>query len=79
MRSLLIALIAAVCAMSASAEEQESAPKDMVLLTVSGTIGETNRGVLDAKKDSLLALQKVDFPRPSPSTAPCCSRSSRER
>ena len=49
--------------MSASAEEQESAPKDMVLLTVSGTIGETNRGVLDAKKDSLLALQKVSFPK----------------
>jgi hypothetical protein len=63
MRSLLIALIAAVCAMSASAEGQESAPKDMVLLTVSGTIGETNRGVLDAKKDSLLALQKVSFPK----------------
>jgi hypothetical protein len=63
MRSLLIALIAAVCTMSASAEEQESAPKDMVLLTVSGTIGETNRGVLDAKKDSLLALQKVSFPK----------------
>ena len=33
----------------------------MVLLTVSGTIGESNRGALDPKKDSLLALQKVDF------------------
>ena len=60
---LLIALIAAFCALSASAADQEQAPKDMVLLTVSGTIGESNRGALDAKKDSLLAFQKIDFPK----------------
>ena len=39
------------------------APKDMVLLTVSGAIGKTNRGPLDAGKDSLLALQKISFAR----------------
>jgi hypothetical protein len=61
MRSILIALIAALCALSVSAAEQDGAPKDMVLLTVSGTIGESNRGPLDPKRDSLLAIQKVDF------------------
>ncbi len=61
MRLIFIALIAALCALPASAAEQQQAPKDMVLLTVSGTIGESNRGALDPKKDSLLALQKADF------------------
>jgi hypothetical protein len=61
MRSILLALIAALCALSVSAAEQERAPKDMVLLTVSGTIGESNRGPLDPKKDSLLALNKIEF------------------
>src|SRR5512132_2498833 len=59
MRSILIALIAALCALPALAAEQQQAPKDMVLLTVSGTIGESNRGPLDPKKDSLLV--KADF------------------
>jgi hypothetical protein len=31
-----------------------------VVLTVGGMIGKTNRGPLDAKRDSLLALQKID-------------------
>jgi hypothetical protein len=61
MRSILIALIAALCALPVSAADQAPAPKDMVLLTVSGTIGESNRGALDPTKDSLLALQKVSF------------------
>ena len=61
MRLILVALVVTFCALPASAEDQQHAPKDMVLLTVSGTIGESNRGPLDAKKDSLLALQKVAF------------------
>ena len=61
MRSIFLALIAALCALSVSAAEQDRAPKDMVLLTVSGTIGESNRGALDPKKDSLLALNKIEF------------------
>jgi hypothetical protein len=61
MPSILIALIAAFCALSVSATAQDRAPKDMVLLTVSGTIGESNRGPLDPKKDSLLALNKIEF------------------
>ena len=31
------------------------------MLTVSGLVGKTNRGPLDPRKDSLLALQKLDF------------------
>ena len=61
MRSIFIALIAALCALPALAAEQQQALKDMVLLTVSGTIGESNRGALDPKKDSLLTSQKADF------------------
>jgi hypothetical protein len=61
MPSILLALVAALCALSVSAAEQDRAPKDMVLLTVSGTIGESNRGPLDPKKDSLLALNKIEF------------------
>ena len=61
MRSILLALIEALCALSVSAAEQDRAPKDMVLLTLIGTIGESNRGPLDPKKDSLLALNKIEF------------------
>ena len=61
MRSILIALIAALCALPPLAAEQQQAPKDMVLLTVGGTIGESNRGALDPKNDSLLALHKIEF------------------
>ena len=63
MRSLLIALIAAVCAMSASAEAQESAPKDMVLLTVSGPIGKTNRGVLDRQEGQPARIAEGRLPK----------------
>ena len=61
MRSILLALIAALCALSVSAADQDRAPNDMVLLTVSGMIGKTNRGPLDPKKDSLLACNKIEF------------------
>jgi hypothetical protein len=63
MRALLVAVLAALCAWSASAAAEEPGPKEMVLLTVSGLVGESNRGPLDANKDSLLALQKIDFPK----------------
>ncbi len=38
-----------------------SAARGMVVLTVSGMIGKTNRGPLDPKRDSLLALHKHRF------------------
>jgi len=63
MRAFLVAVIAALCAWSSSAVAEEPAPKEMVLLTVSGLVGESNRGPLDANKDSLLAVQKIDFPK----------------
>jgi hypothetical protein len=61
MRSILLALVATLCALSVSAAEPDRGPSDMVLLTVSGSIGESNRGALDPKKDSLLALNKIAF------------------
>jgi hypothetical protein len=61
MRCAVLVLVLGLCALSISAAAQDRAPKDMVLLTVSGTIGESNRGPLDPKKDSLLALNKIEF------------------
>jgi hypothetical protein len=64
MARVLLALFMAVAALPALAAddaEGNSPPKEMVLLTVGGLIGNTNRGPLDAKKDSLLAAEKADF------------------
>jgi hypothetical protein len=61
MQRALIALLVLLGAMPAFAADQAPAPRDMVLLTVSGMIGQTNRGALDQKRDRLLAMQKVDF------------------
>jgi hypothetical protein len=59
----ILALLLALCALPASAAEPVEATKDMVLLTVSGAIEQSNRGPFDAGKDSLLALQKISFSR----------------
>jgi hypothetical protein len=61
MRVFLVAVVAVLCAWSSSAVAEEPAPKEMVLLTASGLVGESNRGPLEANKDSLLAAQKIDF------------------
>jgi hypothetical protein len=58
--ALLVAL-AALPALAADDAEGYPPPKEMVLLTVGGLIGNTNRGPLDPKKDSLLAEQKASF------------------
>jgi hypothetical protein len=63
MRVFLVAVVAALCAWSSSAVAEEPAPKQMVLLTVSGLVGESNRGPLEVNKDSLLAAQQIDFPK----------------
>ncbi|HZP08174.1 hypothetical protein [Methyloceanibacter sp.] len=62
-RILLALLIAGVVLPALAADESEGypPPKEMVLLTVGGLIGNTNRGALDPKKDSLLATQKASF------------------
>jgi hypothetical protein len=61
MKPALIALLILAVALPAFAGDEPTPPRDMVLLTVSGMIGKTNRGKLDQKRDSLLALQKIDF------------------
>lgn len=47
----------------ALATDEVETPKEMVILTVGGTIGNANRGPLDPKTDSLFALNKIDFKR----------------
>jgi len=61
MRSILLALLSLVCVLPAMAAEPMPAPKEMAILTVSGAVGESNRGAFDPNKDSLLASQKIDF------------------
>ena len=61
MKRALLALCLIFGSLTALAADDAPAPRDMVVLTVSGMIGKTNRGPLDPRKDSLLALQKVDF------------------
>jgi hypothetical protein len=61
MKRALLSLCLVFGSLPAFAGDEASAPRDMVVLTVSGMIGKTNRGPLDPRKDSLLALQKIDF------------------
>jgi hypothetical protein len=58
-----IAFLALLCCSPAPAAAQAETPKEMVILTVGGTIGEANRGPLDPKRDSLLAINKIGFKR----------------
>ena len=60
MKRAVLAL-ALVFGLSAAFGGDEAPPRDMVVLTVSGLIGKTNRGPFDPKRDSMLALQKADF------------------
>jgi hypothetical protein len=61
MKRALLTVLLFACALPALAADEAQAPRGMVVLTVSGLIGKTNRGPLDAKRDSVLALQKIDF------------------
>jgi hypothetical protein len=61
MTRLLLALLIVLGLTPAFASDEQPPPKEMVLLTVSGMITKTNRGALDPKRDSLLALQKISF------------------
>jgi hypothetical protein len=59
MTRALLVLLTALIAFPTSAETP--APRGMVVLTVGGLVGKTNRGPFDAERDSLLALQKIEF------------------
>lgn len=63
MKNLVLALLVALGAFPARAADDAPEPKDMVVLTVSGMIGNTNRGALDEKRDSLLARYGAKFER----------------
>jgi hypothetical protein len=61
MRRALVFLLVALASLPALAADDAQAPEGMVLLTVGGLVGKSNRGPLDAKRDSLLADLKVNF------------------
>jgi hypothetical protein len=61
MKRVVVALLLALFGTSALAADEAPTPKGMVLLTVGGYVGKSNRGPLDKKHDSLLAKLDVDF------------------
>jgi hypothetical protein len=61
MKRAVLYLALALAVSPALAGSEPGTPRDMVLLTVSGPLGKTNRGPVDAKRDVLLAEQKAEF------------------
>jgi len=61
MKRALVALLVALVTVSAASAASAPQPSGMVLLTVGGFVGKSNRGALDPKRDSLLAALKVGF------------------
>ncbi len=61
MKRALVGFLIALVSLPALAADEAHTPKDMVVLTIGGLVGTTNRGPLDPKRDSLLAKLKIDF------------------
>jgi len=61
MLRMTLAVCIALSAWSGVAAAETPKPADMVILTVGGMVGKTNRGPLDKKRDSQLARQNIDF------------------
>lgn len=61
MKRVLAVLFIALLSFPAFASDEAREADGMVLLTVGGLVGQSNRGPLDAKRDSLLAHLKADF------------------
>lgn len=61
MKRALVFVFVALVSLPALAADEGPSPDGMVLLTVGGFVGKSNRGPLDPKRDSLLADLKVDF------------------
>jgi hypothetical protein len=58
-----LGLFIVLCPLAAIAAEQMEAPKEMVVLTVGGAVGHTNRGPIDVKRDEFLAHLQISFTR----------------
>jgi len=61
MKRALVFILIALASLPALAADDGPAPEGMVLVTVGGLVGKSNRGPLDPKRDSLLADLKVKF------------------
>ena len=74
MKRAVLYLALALCVSPALAGSETESPRDMVLLTVGGLVGKTNRGPVDAKPNVLLAEHKAAFRAPLNSTVRCSLR-----
>ncbi len=61
MKRALVALVLAFCSLPAQAGGETKQPRDMVMLTVGGLVGKTNRGPFDDNRDVVLAKYKAAF------------------
>jgi len=61
MKRAFLYLAIALAVSPALAGSEADAPRDMVLLTVAGLVGKTNRGPVDAKRDVMLVERKAAF------------------
>ena len=61
MKRAVLYLALTLCVSPALAGSETESPRDMVLLTVGGLVGKTNRGPVDAKPNVLLAEHKAAF------------------
>ncbi|ODS00167.1 hypothetical protein AUC68_03395 [Methyloceanibacter methanicus] len=72
LRALVFCWIALVSFAAFGEDGGVPKPEGMVLLTVGGLVGKTNRGPIDAKRDSILAKLRPTSNTARRSTAPCC-------
>ena len=79
MKRALLALALVFGLSAAFAGDEAPPPRDMMVLTVSGLIGKTNRGPFDPKRDSMLARRRPISKTRSRSIARRCSRCRRAR
>jgi len=61
MKRALAALLIALFVLPALALDEAREPRDMVVLTVGGLVGKTNRGPFNPKHDTLLAKLNAEF------------------
>src|SRR5262245_28523128 len=61
MKRAFLYLAIALAVSPALAGSEADGPRDMVLLTVAGLVGKTNRGPVDAKRDVMLVERKAAF------------------
>ena len=62
MKRALVGFLIALVSLPALAADEAHTPKDMVVLTIGGLVGTTNRGPLDPKRDSPVSYTHLTLP-----------------